>query len=108
MTKTATSRYDVAEHLRTPEDMAAYLEASIKEAVGDARNTLAQTRRGPKTGARASPRNERSILVASPYRRRLRNSSNVRCLPAASANCAVANEKLKSAACSVIARSACC
>ena len=36
MTKTATSRYDVAEHLRTPEEMAAYLEACIEEADGDA------------------------------------------------------------------------
>ena len=36
MTKTVTSLYDVAEHLRTPEDMAAYLEASIEEADGDA------------------------------------------------------------------------
>ena len=36
MTKTATSPYDVAEHLRTPKDMAAYLEASIEEADGDA------------------------------------------------------------------------
>ena len=36
MTKTATSPYDVAEHLRTPEDMAAYLEASIEAADGDA------------------------------------------------------------------------
>ena len=36
MTETATSRYDVAEHLRTREDMAAYLEASIEEADGDA------------------------------------------------------------------------
>ena len=36
MTKTATSRYDVAERLRTPEDMAAYLEAAIEEADGDA------------------------------------------------------------------------
>ncbi|AAR34916.1 putative addiction module antidote protein [Geobacter sulfurreducens] len=36
MTKTATSRYDVAEHLRTPEEMAAYLEASLEEANGDA------------------------------------------------------------------------
>lgn len=36
MTRTVTSPYDVAEHLRTPEDMAAYLEASIKEADGDA------------------------------------------------------------------------
>ena len=36
MTKTATSRYDVAEHLRTPEEMAAYIEASIEEADGDA------------------------------------------------------------------------
>ncbi len=36
MTKTVTSPYDVAEHLRSPEDMAAYLEASIEEADGDA------------------------------------------------------------------------
>mgnify|MGYP000032401302 CR=1 FL=1 len=36
MTKTLTTRYDVAEHLRTPEEMAAYLEASIEEAQGDA------------------------------------------------------------------------
>ena len=36
MTRTVTSPYDVAEHLRTPEDMAAYLEACIEEADGDA------------------------------------------------------------------------
>jgi len=36
MSKTKTSRYDVAEHLRTPEEMAAYLEACIEEANGDA------------------------------------------------------------------------
>ena len=36
MTKTATSPYDVAEHLRTPEEVAAYLDASIEEANGDA------------------------------------------------------------------------
>ena len=36
MTRTATSPYDVAEHLRTPEDMAAYLEAAIEEAGHDA------------------------------------------------------------------------
>ena len=36
MTKTMTSAYDVAEHLRTPEEMAAYLEACIEEANGDA------------------------------------------------------------------------
>ena len=36
MAKTKTSRYDVAEHLRTPEEMAAYLEACIEEANGDA------------------------------------------------------------------------
>jgi probable addiction module antidote protein len=34
--KTATTRYDVAEHLRTAEEMAAYLEVSIEEADGDA------------------------------------------------------------------------
>jgi probable addiction module antidote protein len=36
MGKTKTSRYDVAEHLRTPEEMAAYLEACMLEADGDA------------------------------------------------------------------------
>jgi probable addiction module antidote protein len=35
MPKIKTSKYDVAEHLRTPEDMAAYLEACIEEANGD-------------------------------------------------------------------------
>jgi probable addiction module antidote protein len=34
--KTTTSPYDVAEQLRTPEEMAAYLEACIGEADGDA------------------------------------------------------------------------
>jgi probable addiction module antidote protein len=36
MARTSTTRYDVAEHLRTPEEMAAYLEACIEEANGDA------------------------------------------------------------------------
>lgn len=36
MSKTKTTRYDVAEHLRTPKEMAAYLEACIEEANGDA------------------------------------------------------------------------
>lgn len=36
MDKIATTRYDVAEHLRTPEEMAAYLEACLDEANGDA------------------------------------------------------------------------
>lgn len=36
MRKTRTTRYDVAEHLRTPEEMAAYLEACLEEANGDA------------------------------------------------------------------------
>ncbi|MDY6950688.1 MAG: addiction module antidote protein [Thermodesulfobacteriota bacterium] len=36
MAKTKTSRYDVAEHLRTPEEIAAYLEACLEEADGDA------------------------------------------------------------------------
>ena len=36
MGKTATTQYDVAEHLRTPEEMAAYLEACLAEANGDA------------------------------------------------------------------------
>ena len=36
MPKIRTSRYDVAEHLRTPQEMAAYLEACLVEANGDA------------------------------------------------------------------------
>lgn len=36
MAKTKTTRYDVAEHLRTPEEMAAYLQACFEEANGDA------------------------------------------------------------------------
>ena len=36
MRKTKTSRYDIAEHLRTPKEMAAYLEACMEEANGDA------------------------------------------------------------------------
>ena len=36
MAKTITTRYDFAEHLRTPEEMAAYLEACFEEANGDA------------------------------------------------------------------------
>ena len=35
-TKTKTSTYDVAEHLRTPEEMAAYLDAWFEEAPDDA------------------------------------------------------------------------
>ena len=36
MTQTTTTRYDVAEHLRTPEEMAAYFDACLEEANGDA------------------------------------------------------------------------
>lgn len=36
MSKTKTTRYDVSEHLRTPEEMAAYLEACFADANGDA------------------------------------------------------------------------
>jgi len=36
MGRTITTRYDVAEHLRTPDEMAAYLEACLEEADGDA------------------------------------------------------------------------
>ena len=35
MSKTVTTKYDVAEHLRTPEEMAAYLEACLEESQGD-------------------------------------------------------------------------
>ncbi len=33
--RTKTTRYDVAEHLRTPEEMAAYLDACLAEAGDD-------------------------------------------------------------------------
>ena len=36
MAKTKTTRYDAAEHLRTPKEMAAYLQACMEEAGGDA------------------------------------------------------------------------
>ena len=36
MTKTVITPYDVAEHLRTPEEMTAYLEACLEDANGDA------------------------------------------------------------------------
>ena len=36
MSKTITTRYDVSEYLRTPEEMATYLEACLEEANGDA------------------------------------------------------------------------
>jgi len=36
MKKTKTTAYDVAEHLRTPEEMAAYLEACMEDSNGDA------------------------------------------------------------------------
>ncbi|MFY4729491.1 addiction module antidote protein [Nitrospira sp. BLG_2] len=36
MKRTTTTRFDIAEHLRTPEETAAYLEACLEEADGDA------------------------------------------------------------------------
>jgi|SRR5207247_5792937 len=36
VSKTKTTPYDVAEHLRTPEEMAAYLDAWLEEAPDDA------------------------------------------------------------------------
>ena len=36
MKKTRTTPYDVAEHLRTSKEMAAYLEACAEESSGDA------------------------------------------------------------------------
>ena len=36
MAKTITTRYDVAEHLGTPEEMAVYFEACLDEVNGDA------------------------------------------------------------------------
>ena len=36
MPKTKTTRFDLSEHLRTPAEMAAYLETCFEEADGDA------------------------------------------------------------------------
>src|SRR4051812_18093957 len=36
MKKTITTRYELAEHLRTPAEMAAYFQACLEEADGDA------------------------------------------------------------------------
>ena len=36
MRKAKTTRYEVTEHLRNPEEMAAYLEACLEEAGDDA------------------------------------------------------------------------
>ena len=36
MSKTMTTRYDVAEHLRSPEEIVAYLDVCLEEADGDA------------------------------------------------------------------------
>jgi probable addiction module antidote protein len=36
MAKTLTSKFDVSEHLRTPQEMAAYLEICLAQANGDA------------------------------------------------------------------------
>lgn len=36
MAKTTTTKFDVSEHLRTPQEMAAYLEVCLEEANGDA------------------------------------------------------------------------
>lgn len=38
--KTKTTRYDVADHLRTPEERAAYLDAWLEEAPDDAAGVL--------------------------------------------------------------------
>lgn len=36
MARTVTTKYDVSKHLRTPQEMAAYLEMCIEESNGDA------------------------------------------------------------------------
>jgi len=82
MKKTSTTRYDVAEDLRTPEEMAAYLEACIEEADGDAAfiakalgdiaraKGMAQVARGPvmrafpeKAFTKRSPASAARVLI---------------------------------------------
>jgi len=54
---TKTSPWDVAEHLRTPEEMAAYLEACIDEADGEGLHC--QGTGGHRTGPRDDPGGQR-------------------------------------------------
>jgi probable addiction module antidote protein len=63
--------YDVAEHLRTPEEMAAYLEACIEEAdgnvafiakaLGDIARALGMTQVGPWPEVEASVRRDAEV-----------------------------------------------
>jgi probable addiction module antidote protein len=63
--------YDVAEHLRTPEEMAAYLEACIEEAdgnvafiakaLGDIARALGMTQVGPCPEVEASVRRDAEV-----------------------------------------------
>ncbi len=60
MTKTRTTSFDIAEHLRTPDDMAAYLDAmfdesgeeprSIVRAIGDVARAKGMTQLARRTG----------------------------------------------------------
>ena len=52
MKKTVTTPYDVAEHLRTPEEMAAYLEACMEEAARVAETTAQPKAAHGRAGAR--------------------------------------------------------
>ena len=64
MAKTKTTRYDVAEHLRTPEEMAAYLEAVEADddggERGEAKQVLAQG-----TGHRHSSPSRSAMITSS-------------------------------------------
>ena len=59
--KTETTRYDVAEHLRTPEEIAAYLEACFEEAdsnaafITKAPGDIARTKGMSQLGGLAEP-----------------------------------------------------
>jgi Predicted transcriptional regulator len=66
MRKTKATRYDVVEYLRTPEEMAAYLEACLEEANGDAAFVarLSATSRGRKACPK-SPAKQASRAKAS-------------------------------------------
>ena len=72
MTKTITSRYDVAEHLRATEEMAAYLDACFEEADGDAAfiaKALGDIARARGMSQIASPvgRSARAFFIAWDY-----------------------------------------
>lgn len=68
MKKVKTTRYDVARHLRTPEEMAAYLEACFEEADGDAALVAKALRDIPRAKGMAQVARDAGLFRESLYK----------------------------------------